>query len=89
MTDLQSLRSLAEAAHDTRFNGDTYGYFNNQKFIAACDPKTILSILDRLEQLEKAAQAVVERWDTPLWKDVEPTAGVINRLRNALTKASP
>ena len=37
--------------------------------------------------LRDAAQAVVDRWDTPLWKDVEPTAHVINRLRDALGAA--
>ena len=31
-----------------------------------------------------AAKAVVERWDTPLWKHVEPTAAV---LRAAIVKA--
>ena len=35
------------------------------------------------------ARAVVARWDTPLWKDVEPTAHVINRLRAALAGGSP
>ena len=31
-----------------------------------------------------AAQAVVDRWDTPNWKDAEPTAVVIHRLRAAI-----
>ena len=31
-----------------------------------------------------AAQAVVDRWDTPLWKDVPATAEYIGRLRAAL-----
>ena len=31
-----------------------------------------------------AAQAVVERWDTPLWKDAPATAGYINALRAAV-----
>lgn len=35
-----------------------------------------------------AAQAVVDRWDTPAWKDVEHTAVFINRLRAALTAAA-
>lgn len=35
-----------------------------------------------------AAQAVVDRWDTPAWKDVEHTAVFINRLRAALTTAA-
>jgi hypothetical protein len=35
-------------------------------------------------RLRAAAQAVVDRWETPLWKDAEPTASVIYRLRDAL-----
>ena len=34
--------------------------------------------------LRTAAQAVVDRWDTPLWKDVPATAEYIGRLRAAL-----
>jgi len=40
--------------------------------------------LDDRNQLIKAAQAVVDRWETPLWKDAEPTAKVINAMRNCL-----
>lgn len=36
-------------------------------------------------ELRAAAQAVVDRWDMPLWKDVPATAVFINRLRAALT----
>jgi len=35
-------------------------------------------------RLREAAQAVVDRWETPLWKDAEPTAVVIHRLRDEL-----
>ena len=35
-----------------------------------------------------AAQAVIARWDTPAWKDAEPTARVIARLRYAVAKAT-
>jgi hypothetical protein len=35
-------------------------------------------------ELRTAAQAVVDRWDTPLWKDVPATAEYIGRLRAAL-----
>jgi len=38
--------------------------------------------------LTEAAQAVVARWDTPLWKDVPATGGFINALRDALEKTS-
>ena len=41
-----------------------------------------------MTELRAAAQAVVDRWDSPLWKDVEPTAHVINRLRDAATGPS-
>lgn len=37
--------------------------------------------------LREAAQAVVERWDTPLWKDVPATAVYIANLRAALAAA--
>ena len=38
------------------------------------------------KKLEELAQAVVDRWDTPLWKDTKSTAEYINALRNHLTK---
>lgn len=41
-------------------------------------------LMDRLSRLEAAAKAVIDRWDTPLWKDAEPTANVINELRKTL-----
>lgn len=39
-----------------------------------------------MNPLLKAAKAVVERWDTPLWKDVPATARYINDLRAAITE---
>ena len=41
------------------------------------------------DTLRAAAQAVVERWDTPLWKDVPATAEYIGRLRAALAAQAP
>ena len=38
----------------------------------------------RVDELERAARELVNRWDTPLWKDVPATAGFINRLRKLL-----
>ncbi len=35
-------------------------------------------------KLSQAAQDVVDRWDTPLWKDTPATAHYIDRLRGAL-----
>ena len=39
-------------------------------------------------ELRAAAQDVVDRWDTPFWKDVPATANFINRLRAALAKST-
>lgn len=39
---------------------------------------------EKLAALREAAQAVVDRWDTPVWKDVPATAVYINALRAAL-----
>ena len=38
----------------------------------------------RLATITAAALAVVQHWETPLWKDAEPTAAVIARLRWAI-----
>ena len=35
-----------------------------------------------------AAQGVVDRWDSPAWKDQRPTAYAIDALRNAIAKAT-
>ena len=39
-------------------------------------------------KLRTAAQAVIDRWDTPLWKDVPATAVFIEQLRAALGEKS-
>lgn len=37
-----------------------------------------------LARITEAASAVLDRWEQPAWKDTEPTAAVIYRLRDAL-----
>ena len=47
-----------------------------------------LYIAARMEHewpLVEAAQAVVDRWDSPLWKDMPHTREFIGRLRDALS----
>ena len=39
---------------------------------------------EEIGRLRRAAQAVVDRWNSPLWKDVGPTAEVIYKLRDLL-----
>lgn len=48
------------------------------------DVEKIRQLERELADLKEAAQAVVERWDTPSWKDVPYTAVYINRLRATL-----
>jgi hypothetical protein len=36
------------------------------------------------DTLVDAAQAVVDRWDAPTWKELEPTAKMIGALRKAI-----
>jgi hypothetical protein len=42
------------------------------------------SYVNYLTKLEELSQALVDRWDTPSWKDVKSTAEYINALRNHL-----
>jgi len=39
-----------------------------------------------MSDLRKAAQALVDRWDTPLWKDAPHTGQYIDDLRAALAQ---
>lgn len=48
------------------------------------EAKGLVDLLNGFERIREAALAVVQRWDQPSWKDAEPTAAVINKLRNAL-----
>lgn len=42
------------------------------------------ALLIERDRLRETGQAVVDRWDTPLWKEAEATGHVINQLRAAL-----
>lgn len=39
---------------------------------------------EELNRITEAANAVVDRWEQPSWKDTEPTALVIYKLRSVL-----
>jgi hypothetical protein len=43
---------------------------------------------DYFDAVIRAASDVVERWETPLWKDAPATATFIHRLRDALSSAN-
>ena len=58
-----------------------------QRFWPHMGPHRAVQLVDvgaSARGLIDAAQAVIDRWDTPLWKDVEPTAAVIGRRRAAV-----
>ena len=67
-------RELAEARKDAA----------NQRSLADMALAHRDAIITERDTLEEAAQAVVDRWDAPTWKDLEPTAKFMNALREAL-----
>ena len=55
------------------------------------DTKTVMSyahLISAAPNLLAAAQSVVDRWDSPAWKDQRPTADAIDALRKAIAKAT-
>ena len=42
-----------------------------------------------MKTIREAATALCDRWDTPLWKDVEHTAMLVHSLRTALAQPWP
>ena len=53
----------------------------------AGDKETIARLEAELIHIKAAAQAVVDRWHTPLWKNVAATAEYINALAKAIGEA--
>ena len=49
--------------------------------------RTLQSIGKQRDELLKALEAIIERWDTPLWKDVPHTGNYINAARIVVAKA--
>lgn len=50
--------------------------------------KEIDELKSELTKITEAAVAVLDRWELPVWKDAEPTAKVIYRLRDALGRTA-
>ncbi len=49
-----------------------------------CAIRRITELAAQNQAMRLAAQAVIDRWDSPVWKDVPHTAEYINELRNVL-----
>ena len=47
-------------------------------------PREVYELREQRDTLAEVAQALWDRWETPLWKDHPPTALVMNKLRDAL-----
>jgi len=62
--------------------GRDWGAIEDQ--IADADAALATEPQGYVEGLEAAAKAVIDRWETPNWKDAEPTGTVIYALRDAL-----
>ena len=81
---------------NAKYMADADGYcgeFNERDFTlyaasAINSHDELVAENERLRELLEAAKAVVTRWDTPNWKDAEPTAAVIGRLRASISKCS-
>jgi len=48
----------------------------------------IIRLRSENARIRKAAEAVIQQWDTPNWKLQEPTAKFINALRAELSQAN-
>jgi hypothetical protein len=56
--------------------------------LAAVKRLDVATLMAAAPELLAAAVAVVERWDTPTWKDAPATGAFINGLRKAIAKAT-
>ena len=91
--DLLGLPNFRPGQEPTPSNGEDvspFGYFRAEPFgwtdCAESDEgaKPLYEKPQAHSDLHAAAQALVDRWDTPRWKDVEHTGAFIQRLREAL-----
>lgn len=48
------------------------------------EEETLYIRADLVDELVEALNAIIARWDTPLWKDAEPTSVCIGKGRAAL-----
>ena len=78
MSEMDEIRKLRKLLADANRGAETNAHINNSL------TKKLQERTAERDALIEAAKAVVERWDQPSWKDTEPTAGVIYRLRNAV-----
>jgi len=52
-----------------------------------CSSEANAHLIAAAPELYETLEAIIARWDTPLWKDIEPTGVFIGKGRAALAKA--
>lgn len=65
---------------------DTIDYLASRNLLST--PNDRDELLRVIADLANAAKSVIERWESPVWKDLPATANFINHLRNNLDKNS-
>ena len=86
--ELYDIKNLSASAFETSMSfGISLDSFERLAVevnrINAVEIKTLTAERDALKV---AAQAVVDRWDSPLWKNQQHTGNYTNDLRKALAK---
>ena len=81
--ELSSIHRWIERNHADGFI-DSLTFLQNLERVVDCWYDRIDEAREKLAKITRAAEVVIDRWEQPAWKDTEPTATVIYRLRDAL-----
>jgi hypothetical protein len=81
--DIAGLCERLRAVESSGHGGVTTNWHRNPDGIEAAD--TLERQAAEIERLREAAQAVIDRWEAPRWKDVPATAVFIANLKATLT----
>lgn len=71
----------------THYTGCPCHEANQEQRIANLEER-LASITNDRDVLIQAAKAIIERWDSPFWKDQPATAEFINTMRYAVERVS-
>ena len=90
LIEIDTDEATTEELHEAIFNAiQNLEMANGDPFyVDVPKVEVVASLIWQRNELRVAAQAVVDRWDSPAWKCVPPTGEFINRLRAAITNAT-
>jgi hypothetical protein len=83
MTDNRLIVQLIDNIQMIR-GEDDYSVYHECERAKAAVRKQSVTKRHQLNELLLAAQSVIDRWDSPSWKDLPATADYIHRLRKAV-----